>query len=111
MRINVKRHNNGSIQVCMDGQLMPEDCERLTIVCTNLIARGARSLILDMSEVTYIGATGMNSLLHLYQQARRRGGQLCLRKIPDRFERVFKLSPMARFLPASEAEPSRSGEN
>jgi len=49
-----------------------------------LVAEGERSVILDLSKVTYMDSTGLGELVAGYSTLKRNGGRMVLLKLSDR---------------------------
>ncbi|MEU4878436.1 STAS domain-containing protein [Streptomyces sp. NPDC021608] len=57
-----------------------------------LIARGDRSMVLDLSGVTFCDSSGLNALLLARQQAERRGLKLAVACVPPQPLRVLTMT-------------------
>lgn len=49
-----------------------------------LVAEGERSVVLDLSQVTYVDSTGLGEIVAGYSTLRRGGGRLALVNVSDR---------------------------
>lgn len=60
---------------------------------------GAGTLVLDLSAVDGIDATGLGVLVGTQRRAQRRGQRLVLRGTPPRFARLLRATRLQRVLP------------
>jgi anti-sigma B factor antagonist len=62
-----------------------------------LIDRGARRLILDLSDVEYVDSSGVGTLVEARRHLLREGGELFLASMRARVRGVFEIARLDRF--------------
>ena len=76
--------------VTLDGRLnYGEGADKVENFMQDLIARGERAVLLDMSRVPTIDSRGIKSLVHGFTSLRKRGGHLKLLKLAPRVREVL----------------------
>ncbi|MEU0946845.1 STAS domain-containing protein [Streptomyces canus] len=63
-----------------------------------LIARGDRSIVLDMSGVSFCDSAGLNVLLGARRQAEARGATLALACVPEPVQRTLEMTGVTQLL-------------
>src|SRR5262245_55977478 len=77
-------------------------CDRLY----DSINRGERSILLDMSQVSYADSMLLGALVQAYVSAIRRGATVRLLHVSDRFRRLLAITKLDKvLLPTESAEP------
>ncbi|WCT74169.1 STAS domain-containing protein [Sphingomonas naphthae] len=85
--------------VLMDGRLDSRSAEGCANQLLKLVEDGRLALILDMSEVDYIGAAGLRVLLMLIVRATPLGVQVRLCNTQKAFRDVLRISELADRFP------------
>jgi anti-sigma B factor antagonist len=67
--------------------------------------QGFRSLVLDLSQLSFIDSTGLSYVLELWSQCRRKGSDYCVVKAPDEVHQVFESTGLSRELPIVDVLP------
>ncbi len=88
----------------VDALYAPELDEQLSA----LHKAGARDIIIDLQDVSYMSSSGLRILLLAHRRQRAEGGQIVLANTP---ERVLRILRMAGFDQLFEFEPSESHED
>jgi anti-sigma B factor antagonist len=73
------RRELGTIVVDVAGEVDITGSAKLSGVVRDLVEEGATSLVLDMSEVTFLDSTGLSALISGRNRCRAKGGDLTLR--------------------------------
>ncbi len=60
----------------------------------DLIAKGQRSILLDLGEVTYIDSSGLGELVSAYTTARNQGASLKLLKLTKKVHDLLQLTKL-----------------
>ncbi len=63
------------------------------------VAGTSESIVIDMSDVTFIDSAGISSLLTLRRDLDERGGKLVLCDVPPRIQQVFEVVALERVIP------------
>ena len=63
------------------------------------VAGTSESIVIDMSDVTFIDSAGISSLLTLRRELIERGGKLVLCQVPPRIQQVFDVVAINRVIP------------
>lgn len=61
-----------------------------------LFDAGARDLILDMADVTYVSSSCLRVLLMAHRRAAAAGGKLVLQNTPERIARLLRMAGLDR---------------
>jgi len=99
--------------VFVGGELDIATAPQLHDHLADLTARGHTRLVLDLDELEFADAMGIDVLVSAYANMRRRGGWLRLVHVHPRVRRVLRLLRLAGILPAFASvqdalDPSRS---
>lgn len=60
------------------------------------VSRGAKSILIDFSDVTFMDSSGLGALVLALKTARSAGAQLYVCKIDDQVKMLFELTSMDR---------------
>lgn len=76
--------------------------------CTeSMLGDGARSLVLDLSEVTFLDSSGINSIVRAQNQAHDQGGTVTVRHASAIVRRVMEVTGLGPLLiPGPEDDPT-----
>jgi anti-sigma B factor antagonist len=95
-KIETSAAGNGIVVVHLAGRLnavsSPEAKERLK----GLVAEGSRSLVLDLSDLSFIDSSGLSALVAGYKAAAEAGGSLKLACMMPQVSEVFSLTHLDR---------------
>jgi anti-sigma B factor antagonist len=98
LRIDEVRAQSGAIVLALEGEadlhVAPELRQRLT----SAIDDGARSLVLDLSQVTFVDSTALGIVLGGQKRIEARGGQLRLVVPNTDVRRIFEITLLDRVL-------------
>jgi anti-sigma B factor antagonist len=79
-------------EIALEGDI---DCASVLDVwhqATGAMNRFGPYLTLDLSRVTFIDVVGIGALVHVQEEAARRGGRLTLASVPPKVDRVIHLT-------------------
>lgn len=97
--IQVARLENGSVRVEVRGELDLSTSPELGTVLRHEITAG-RSVLLDLSGVTFIDSTGLNALLAALRWSRADNATLALAAdLTDQVRRVVEITGLDELLP------------
>ncbi len=74
------------------------DDDRLPDVIRGMVAEGARLVVLDLGNVTYMDSTCLGELIEVQRILERRGGYLVLINVPPRVQYLLRLSRLTDIL-------------
>ena len=74
------------------GELDMDTVPQLHDVLQEATDRGARQVVLDFAEVTFMDSSGLGLLVDWYKTLRERDGRLCLAAVQPRVRTVLVLS-------------------
>lgn len=98
MKIEVIDTQRGDIYlVKIDGRLDANSCYQLEDEVDKLLEEKTKSIILDLSEVTYLSSSGLRVLLSISRQTEGKGG-LVLVKLRDTVKKFIKAAKMEDLL-------------
>ena len=86
-------------RVALSGELDMAATLKLEPVVDGLLADGARSLVLDLAELTFIDSTGMALLVGVNERASAAGAELTLLRPAEHVGRVLEVTGLDGLLP------------
>ncbi len=98
MQISTEEMDGGVTKVALDGRM---DIEGAAVVDLkmNLIAGGAKKLLIDLQKVSFLGSMGLRSIVIPARAVRSRGGKVVLFAPTDMVETVLKTSGIDSLFP------------
>ncbi|MEI7030010.1 STAS domain-containing protein [Streptomyces pratensis] len=95
------QHTDGDLALAhVAGELDIATAPILRAQALALIEQGHRRLILDLAAVTFCDSTGFSALIGIYRCAKTADGTLVLAAVPDRLDRLLRLTGIGALLPA-----------
>jgi anti-sigma B factor antagonist len=95
------QHTDGDLALAgVAGDLDINTAPDLRAQALALIEQGHRHLILDLQAVTFCDSSGFNALVGIFRCAKEADGSVSLSAVPDRLERMLKLTGLDTLLPA-----------
>jgi anti-sigma B factor antagonist len=80
-------------EVALRGELDAYTAPQLRAALSDVVhERGAKTVVLDLSGLTFIDLTGVGALVAGQNQARQVGGELVLRSLPDQTWKIFEIT-------------------
>ncbi len=73
---------------------------------TGLISKGDKSIVIDLSPVTYVDSATIGCFMDLYRQATAAGGAIKLSGVQKRVQTMLTMTGAHNFLEIHEDEPS-----
>lgn len=64
-----------------------------------MVANGARKIILDLSKVSYIDSSGLGELIHIYKGIRQQNVDMCLVGLNAKLYRTLDLAQLISLFP------------
>ena len=101
LRLDVRRPRPGRVIVAVHGEVDMLTAPDLALGLEQHLD-GTGTLVVDLSEVVFFGAAGLEVLLHIQTEARRRGMALQLVTGPH-LQRLLHLVDLDRALPLHDA--------
>jgi len=89
------REERGSLIVQLQGDVDLEQSPRAREILLDCVERG-RSVLVDLSGVTYIDSSGVASLVEAFQQAKKKGVRFALVSVNPAALRVLQLARLDR---------------
>lgn len=71
---------------------------QLRACAESLFGDGARSLVLDMAQVTFLDSSGLKAIVQSHHQAHELGGTVTVRHAPSMVRRVMEVTGLGPFL-------------
>ena len=98
-RIEVtERIQDGTVVVSVSGDpITTQDVAPLRRIITNLVNRGARTVVVDLSHVNHVGAAMLGELATGLKTTRNAGGDLKLSGVSRRIRKVLAVTRLSRF--------------
>ena len=85
--------------VHVSGQLDAYTAARLRDSLAGLISAGARHVVVDLADVSFMGASGLGVLVATGKRLRRDDGKLVLRSAPPSVQRMIEITGLDATLP------------
>ncbi len=80
------------------GEMDLRSSEVLRNVADDLIENGARRVVLDCSELTFLDSGGLSVLVRLYQQLTQADGSFAMRGCDPFTRQVLEITGLSRFI-------------
>ena len=98
MTISTESMDGGIIRVLLNGRL---DIQGAAIVDLrmNVLAGSSKFLLIDLTNVSFLGSMGLRSLVLPAQAVKRRGGKMALLNPTPMVEEVLKASNIDEIIP------------
>lgn len=104
-------HRHGYTVVGLTGRLDLAEAPEVRETVAEVIAGGARRVVLDLGGVRFMDSSGLGALIGCLKFARRAGGDLRIARVAPRVQLVLELTSMHRVLPLYESpEEAFSGD-
>lgn len=101
----IDQESRGAVQLIrLTGSLDMYSFPRLENHITALFQQGQQNLVLDFQELDYIGSAGLGALIGFAKQARERGGDLKLLRVPERIYKIIELLGFTKVLQVHQTE-------
>ena len=97
MKLSWESHGEVALLIA-SGDFSADAADNFRRVAGERFASGARSCVLDVSNVTLADSAALESLLWLSEETARHGGALRLTRLSDRFECAESVEGAARSL-------------
>lgn len=98
MQLSTEDLGNGVTKIVLDGRLDIEGAAAVDLKM-NVIAGSAKSVLLDMQKVAFLGSMGLRSIVLPAQAVRRRGGKVVIFAPAPMVEEVLKASNIDTLIP------------
>ncbi len=103
LRMTVQRPEPGVVVVSMIGEIDLDSAPRIHELITQRLAAAAlRGVVLDLSEVTFMGSSGLELLLRAQRRAQQRDIDLVIVAGSTSVRRLFTLTGMTEQFPRSD---------
>lgn len=76
----------------LDGRFDAFETEKFRAACDELLAHGANSLSVDLSDVIFIDSSGLAELVRAMKHCRQSGGELVIVSPSDPVRVIFELT-------------------
>ncbi len=86
------------------GKVTYEHCAGLQSRLDQVLAEGARDIVLDFKDVPFIDSSGIGEILRLYKLVRDRQGELALANPNQKLRMLFSMYRFDRFMKIREGE-------
>ena len=87
-----------SAELTPTGALDIESAETFRQMVTHMLGQGVGQFLVDLGGLDYIDSTGLGSLLHLYREAKARGGTLRLYNPTPAVQDIFDVTHLNKVL-------------
>jgi anti-sigma B factor antagonist len=98
MTISTESMDGGITRVVLDGRLDIEGAAAIDLKM-NVLAGSCKFLLVDLSNVSFMGSMGLRSILVPAQAMKRRGGKMALLSPMPRVEEVLTASNVKDLIP------------
>ena len=101
----IEQESRGNIQLIhLQGSLDMYSFPRLESQLQTLFQQGRYYVMLDCSQLDYIGSAGLGALIGFAKQARDHDGDLKLLRVPERIYKIIELLGFTKVLQVYNAE-------
>lgn len=97
----MREGREASVVVSLAGDVTWESVGHLRERLDALVRGGARNIVANLSEVSYIDSSGLATLLATNRRLRKLGGRFSLVNVPDRIMRALRQARVCELLPAT----------
>ncbi len=106
--MNLTTEQTGAIAIVRVGEtrLMYPILSDFSSAVTTLVAAGTRSILIDLTPVTYVDSATIGCLMDLYRQVSSAGGHLKLSGVQKRVETMLTMTGAQNFIEIFADEPS-----
>ncbi len=87
-----------SAELTPNGALDIESAETFRQMVTRMLGEGVAQFFVDLGGLDYVDSTGLGSLLHLYREAKARGGTLRLYNPTPAVQDIFNVTHLDKVL-------------
>lgn len=89
----------GSNIIRIDGEVIFENSNKIKEKAKNIIKENdIQSLIIDLTDTTYLDSSGIGAILSLFKFMRDRSGKLLITNPNDKVKRVFEVTKLNQIL-------------
>jgi anti-anti-sigma factor len=78
--------------------------------CADLISKGGRKMLLNLSELEYVSSAGLRSVLTIAKKLKPAGGSLALCGLSGLVQEVFSISGFDSFFPVYDSVESATAK-
>jgi anti-sigma B factor antagonist len=101
-----QREMNGIYLLALKGRLvLGEESRGLLAMMDNLLASGAKGIVINLEQVNYVDSAGLGSLIEMHRKTKANGGGLKLCNLGPNLRQALEI---ARLLPLFETCPSET---
>lgn len=104
-------HYPGYTVVGLSGRLDLAEAPVLREVVAEVVAGGARRVVLDLGEIEFMDSSGLGALIGCLKIARQAGGDLRIARAGPRVQMVLELTSMYRVLPSYQSAERAFGDD
>ncbi len=102
----IERETRGNVELLrLSGSLDMYSFPRLETQISSLFEQQRYALLLDCRDLDYIGSAGLGALIGFSKQAREKGGDVRLFRVP---ERIFKIIELLGFTKVLQVHPDEA---
>jgi anti-sigma B factor antagonist len=87
---------NNQMQVILAGNVFVEEAKKIRGVLNELIIKGQKSILIDLTQVEYIECVGMGMLVSVQKKALQIGGGIKVKGIQRLLKKQFELNYMMK---------------
>ena len=96
--VTVRREGDGAVLHAV-GELDLDSAPGLLAEVTGLLDDGARRLVLDLAELTFIDSSGLGTLVGCWRRTQQAGGELSLANAGDDVALTLRITGLDQVLP------------
>ena len=87
---------NNQMQVILAGNVFVEEAKKIREALNDLISKGQKSILIDMTHVEYFECVGMGMLVSVQKKALQIGGSIKVKGIQQLLKKQFELNNMMK---------------
>lgn len=92
---NIELAQNGVLILFLKGRIFSaEDAAELIQVLDGKIDEGNKKVVFDLTDLSHVNSSGLNTLLKCFTKLRSKGGELALSNVNAHVENIFNISKL-----------------
>lgn len=96
--------------LALSGEMDLRAAAELREALLKALADGEGRVVLDMSELTFIDSTTISVLIMARKRADAAGGEVTVRGVPDRVQRIFTITGIDSLFPRDRADTATGSD-
>jgi len=104
--LRAKARADGVITIHAAGVIDAHTLDKFENGLKQALARGAKSLLLDLEEVRYVNSSGFGEIIRYFDRLRAKGGTLVLSRVPPKVGVILEMLGLKSLIPLAPSIPA-----